>query len=148
MSTETEIISNNSDRPWLFKPGQSGNPSGKPAGTQNKATADARAAIALFVENNAPRLQEWLDMVAHGYKVAVTAADKDGKQDFKLVPPNPQKAFELFQSVVDYHIPRLKSQENVKTEIRTLELQAAKLVTVDAAAQSYAELLRNVSSAE
>jgi hypothetical protein len=42
------------------------------------------------VDNNAGRLEEWLDRVA-----------KD----------NPAKAFELFQSVVEYHIPKLARTE-------------------------------------
>jgi hypothetical protein len=63
---------------------------GRTVGTPNKATADARAAIATFVDNNAGRLEEWLDRVA-----------KD----------NPAKAFELFQSVVEYHIPKLARTE-------------------------------------
>ena len=57
----------------------------------NKATIQAREAIALFVDNNAGRLQEWLDRVADD---------------------NPQKAFELFQSVVEYHIPKLARTEH------------------------------------
>lgn len=59
---------------------------GRPKGVPNKATAQAREAIALFVDENAYRLQEWLDRVA---------------QD------DPEKAFNLFQSVIEYHIPKL-----------------------------------------
>lgn len=33
------------DKPHLFKPGQSGNPKGKPKGTQNKLTVDVKAMI-------------------------------------------------------------------------------------------------------
>jgi hypothetical protein len=61
-----------------------------------KATKDAREAIALFVDENAHRLTGWLDSVAMG--------DGDNK-------PNPAKAFELFQSVVEYHIPKLARTE-------------------------------------
>jgi hypothetical protein len=67
---------------------------GRAAGTTNKVTAEARGAIALFVDKNAHRLEEWLDMVANGIP------DHD-------IKPNPGKAFELFQSVVEYHIPKL-----------------------------------------
>lgn len=63
---------------------------GRASGTPNKATADARQAIATFVDANAHRLVEWLDRVA---------AD------------NPAKAFELYQSVVEYHIPKLARTE-------------------------------------
>jgi len=71
---------------------------GRAPGTPNKTTIQAREAIALFVDNNAHRLTEWLDAVANG--------DGDTK-------PNPAKAFELFQSVVEYHIPKLARSEHV-----------------------------------
>ena len=71
---------------------------GRAPGTPNKATAEARQAIASFVDGNAHRLTEWLDAVAHG----------DPSNDIK---PNPAKAFELFQSVVEYHVPKLARTE-------------------------------------
>lgn len=63
-----------------------------------KATKDAREAIAAFVDGNAHRLTGWLDQVAMG----------DPENDLK---PNPAKAFEMFQSVVEYHIPKLARTE-------------------------------------
>ena len=63
---------------------------GRPKGLQNKSTALAREAIAAFVDNNAHRLEGWLDQIA----------DKDPKQ-----------AFDCFQSVVEYHIPKLARTE-------------------------------------
>jgi hypothetical protein len=63
---------------------------GRTAGTPNKASAQAREAIALFVDGNAHRLQEWLDQIA---------AD------------DPKRAFELFQSVIEYHVPKLGRTE-------------------------------------
>lgn len=75
---------------------------GRPKGTPNKVTADARAAIGAFVDGNAHRLQAWLDQVAAGVK------NKDG--DY-VVQPNPEKAFNLFQSVVEYHVPKLARTE-------------------------------------
>jgi hypothetical protein len=71
---------------------------GRAAGTPNKATNEARQAIAAFVDGNAHRLTEWLDAVAYG----------DPEKDIK---PNPAKAFELFQSVVEYHVPKLSRAE-------------------------------------
>ena len=71
---------------------------GRPKGSPNKATQDARAAIASFVEGNAHRLTGWLDQVANG----VPEAD---------IKPNPEKAFAMFQSVVEYHIPKLARTE-------------------------------------
>ena len=78
--------------------GKTNNPNGRPAGVPNKATQDARAAIAAFVDGNAHRLTGWLDQVASG----------DPTHDVK---PNPAKAFEMFQSVVEYHIPKLARTE-------------------------------------
>ena len=71
---------------------------GRVAGTPNKSTNEARQAIATFVDGNSHRLSEWLDRVAHG----------DPEHDIK---PNPAKAFELFQSVVEYHVPKLGRME-------------------------------------
>lgn len=71
---------------------------GRPKGAINKATADARKAIGVFVDENAHRLTEWLDKVAAG-------DEENG------IKPNPAKAFELFQSVVEYHVPKLNRTE-------------------------------------
>jgi len=59
-------------------------------GKPNKATQAAREAIAQFVDNNAHRLEQWLDQVAQ---------------------ENPEKAFYMFQSVVEYHVPKLARTE-------------------------------------
>ena len=63
---------------------------GRPKGTPNKATSDARKAIGEFVDNNAHRLQVWLDRIA---------------------VDDPEKAFSLFQSVIEYHVPKLQRSE-------------------------------------
>jgi hypothetical protein len=81
---------------------------GRPSGSPNKATSDARIAIASFVDGNAYRLSGWLDQVANG----VPKLDEDGNPTGEYVtPPNPAKAFDLFQSVVEYHIPKLARTE-------------------------------------
>ena len=76
---------------------------GRPAGSPNKATSDARQAIALFVDMNAHRLTGWLDKVADGVK--------NYEGNAYIVAPNPAKAFDMFQSVVEYHIPKLARTE-------------------------------------
>ena len=81
---------------------------GRPVGSVNKATANAREAIAMFVDGNAHRLGEWLDAVAHGVK---TVDPETGEEKY-AVPPNPAKAFDMFQSVVEYHIPKLARTEH------------------------------------
>ena len=88
--------------------------SGRAAGTQNKITLTAKAAIAEFVDGNAHRLTGWLDQVANGSPLL----DADGKQVYDnegnmvyAIRPNPEKAFNLFQSVVEYHVPKLARSE-------------------------------------
>lgn len=63
---------------------------GRAKGTPNRATQQAREAIAAFVDGNAHRLQKWLDQVAE---------------------TDPVKAFEMFQSVIEYHVPKLARTE-------------------------------------
>lgn len=63
---------------------------GRPKGSTNKATQAAREAIGMFVDNNAHRLQEWLDRIAE---------------------TDPERAFTLFQSVIEYHVPKLARTE-------------------------------------
>lgn len=71
---------------------------GRPKGLPNKATVNAREAIAKFVDSNADRLTGWLDAIAL----------KD-----------PLAAFNAFMSVVEYHIPKLARQEiNQKVELK------------------------------
>jgi hypothetical protein len=73
---------------------------GRVAGTPNKATINARQAIASFIDGNAHRLTEWLDAVANG-------------DPLNEIKPNPAKAFDMFQSIVEYHVPKLARQEVV-----------------------------------
>jgi hypothetical protein len=84
---------------------------GRPAGSPNKATSEARQAIASFVDGNAHRLTEWLDQVANGVKVIEQTDEGDILEKY-VVPPNPAKAFDMFQSVVEYHIPKLARMEH------------------------------------
>lgn len=50
------------------------------------------------MEGNIERLQGWLDEIAEG---------KQGKDGVFIVQPNPTKAFELVQSLLEYHVPKL-----------------------------------------
>ena len=59
---------------------------GRAKGTVNKATSNAREAIADFVEGNVDRLNGWLDAIAE---------------------ENPKDAFNCFMSVIEYNIPKL-----------------------------------------
>jgi hypothetical protein len=64
---------------------------GRPKGSQNKATALAREAIARFVDENAERCQEWLDAIA---------ADE-----------GPRAAFTCYMQLVEFHVPKLARTE-------------------------------------
>jgi len=94
---------------------------GRVAGTPNKATNEARQAIASFVDGNAHRLTEWLDQVANGVKVV--EMDGDEAVEKYVVPPNPAKAFDMFQSVVEYHIPKLARMEHSGSDNQPLVIE-------------------------
>jgi len=88
----------------VFKPGhQLSKGKGRPVGSQNPDTAMARRAIADFVDNNSVKLQGWLDKIAEG--------EKDAEDKEYIIKPNPEKAFNLYQSVIEYHIPKLARTE-------------------------------------
>lgn len=74
-----------------FKPGQSGNPAGKPKGATNKDTSFIREVLIRFGGDNAEKLQGWLNEVA----------SKD-----------PAKAFELYLKALEFGIPKLKAIEH------------------------------------
>ena len=108
---------------------------GRAPGTPNKATMDARQAIASFVDGNAHRLTGWLDKVAEGVKVI--DYDEDGNVVEKyLVAPNPAKAFDLFQSVVEYHIPKLARMEMTGDD--------TKPIVIEHNVNVFGELLKNM----
>jgi hypothetical protein len=96
---------------------------GRPAGSPNKATTEARQAIASFVDGNAHRLTGWLDQVAQGVKVEVLDDKGNPVGHEYVIPPNPAKAFDMFQSVVEYHIPKLARQEHVGDDNRPVVIE-------------------------
>lgn len=63
----------------------------KPKGTPNKATANAREAIARFVDGNAEKLQGWLSQIE--------ATD------------GPKAAFQCVMDLLEYHVPKLARTE-------------------------------------
>jgi hypothetical protein len=98
---------------------QSGNikGAGRPAGSPNKSTSLAREAIARFVDGNTDKMQGWLESVAEGIQ-----DEETGKW---LVPPNPEKAFAMLQSVVEYHVPKLARQELVGDNKAPVKIQVS-----------------------
>jgi hypothetical protein len=63
---------------------------GRKAGVPNRATRDARAAIAEFVNGNTGRMQIWLDQVAL---------------------ESPERAFNMLRDLIEYHVPKLARTE-------------------------------------
>ena len=98
---------------------QSGNikGAGRPAGSPNKSTSMAREAIARFVDGNTDKMQGWLEQVANGVYDETT-----GKW---VVFPNPEKAFSMLQSVVEYHVPKLARQEVVGDDKAPVKIQVS-----------------------
>ena len=64
---------------------------GRRKGATNKATRTAKEAIARFVDDNAPRLQDWLDQIAQ----------KEG----------PRVAFNCVVDLIEFHVPKLARTE-------------------------------------
>jgi hypothetical protein len=101
------------------------NRAGRPKGVGNKSTGMAREAIARFVDGNANKMEEWLQSVAYG----VQAHDKEGNPKFStdgnpvyVVPPNPEKAFGMLQSVMEYHLPKLARTEHLGDEDQPVKI--------------------------
>lgn len=90
----------------MARKGHTNNPNGRPVGTPNRSTSDARAAIAMLVEGNVDRLNGWLDQIAKG----IPSPDGEGKW---IRQPDPQGAFKCLMDVCEYHIPRLARTEHV-----------------------------------
>jgi hypothetical protein len=83
-------------KPSGGKVSKSGHPRPQPKGGSrkgipNKATANAREAIARFVDGNAERLQGWLDQIA----------ETDG----------PKAAWQCFMDTLEFHVPKLARTE-------------------------------------
>lgn len=92
---------------------QTNNPKGRPKGSPNKSTAMAREAIAQFVEGNTHQMQKWLEQVAEGVR---------NDDDKYIVLPNPEKAFGMLQSVMEYHLPKLARTEHTGDEDQPVKI--------------------------
>jgi hypothetical protein len=92
---------------------QTNNPKGRPKGSPNKSTAMAREAIATFVEGNTHQMQKWLEQVAEGVR---------NEEDKYIVLPNPEKAFGMLQSVMEYHLPKLARTEHTGDEEQPVKI--------------------------
>ena len=76
---------------------------GRVKGVPNKATRNAREAIAMLVDNNTSRLEGWLDEIA---------------------AKDPEKAWRCMMDVIEYHIPKLARTELSGPNGGPVEVQA------------------------
>lgn len=88
---------------------------GRVKGTPNKATANAREAIARFVDGNADRLQGWLEEIAADEKQGAVAAMR------------------CFLEVLEYHVPKLARVELTGKNGEAVRLEKIERKIVDAA---------------
>jgi len=81
---------------------------GRKPGVPNKATTEAREAIKALLDANLPFIQSWSVSTAEGI-----FDDQAGKW---IVQPNPAKACEIVQNLVEYSVPKLARTEVVGDE--------------------------------
>jgi hypothetical protein len=81
---------------------------GRKPGVPNKATTEAREAIKALLDANLPFIQSWIVATAEGIY-----DDQAGKF---IVQPNPAKACEIVQNLVEYSVPKLARTEVVGDE--------------------------------
>jgi hypothetical protein len=87
---------------------------GRQVGTPNKSTVESRVALAVLIDDNLPKLTQWLEEVAGGiHRIDPITGEVS---DEYLVRPNPAKAFDMLMSVVEYRIPKLARTELVAAE--------------------------------
>jgi len=82
--------------------------SGRPKGVPNKATQEAREAVKAILDNNLPFIESWIVATAEGIM-----DDETGKW---IVAPNPAKACDIVQNMVEYAVPKLARTEVVGDE--------------------------------
>jgi hypothetical protein len=81
---------------------------GRAVGTPNKVTQEAREMVKAILDSNLPYIQSWIYSTAEGIK-----DDQTGKY---IVQPNPAKACEIVQNLVEYSVPKLARTEVVGDE--------------------------------
>jgi hypothetical protein len=143
-TTENTDINTDISKPWLFKPGQSGNPSGKPPGARHKATIAAqtlldgevealtRKAVELALGGDTVALKICLDRIVPALKPKAQAVTLDQPLPSSLtetarafvnaaasgqIPPD--IAAQLVSAVAS--IARVEEMEDIKHRLEGLE---------------------------
>jgi hypothetical protein len=87
---------------------------GRKPGVPNKATQEAREAVKAILDSNLPFIQSWIQSTAEGIY-----DDQAGKW---IVQPNPAKACEIVQNLVEYSVPKLARTEVVGDEQKPVRM--------------------------
>lgn len=85
-----------------FLKGASGNPRGRPVGSKDKSTVEARQAIASFIDGNVERINGWLEEIYQ--------------------QQGPRAAFDSLSSLLEYHVPKLARVEHTGPDEGPVEL--------------------------
>jgi hypothetical protein len=80
------------------------NRNGRPKGIPNKVTQEARELVKNILDANLPKIQEWLELTANGIR---------DENDKYIVYPNPAKACDIVQNLIEYTVPKLARTEMV-----------------------------------
>ena len=117
---------------------------GRKPGVPNRTTKESRKAIALFVEQNLPRLDMWLNQVANGLpKVDAEGEpvrDTVGSVVF-VVRPDPAGAMKALSDIMEYHLPKL-SRQDVAVSGVVAHLEVDSLTAEDLTKLSLSDLKR------
>ena len=87
---------------------------GRKPGVPNKATKEAREAVQAILDSNLPFIQSWIQSTADGI-----FDDQSGKW---IVAPNPAKACDIVQNMVEYAVPKLARTEVVGDEQKPVRM--------------------------
>ena len=87
-------------------------------GSINKSTEQVRRAVSELLTRSAPKMVEWLDMVAYGNESLGVKAD-------------PGKAVDLVLKAAEYHIPKLARTEVLGDPDKPLFISKIELVPMN-----------------
>lgn len=101
----------------------------------SRTTKQSRQAIAMFVEQNLPRLDCWMQQVANGIpKVNADCEplrDMDGSIIY-VIKPDPATAIKLVADICEYHLPKLsRSEQSSVVRVEQGELDVTSMSTED-----------------
>lgn len=95
---------------------------GRPKGSPNKATADARAAFQAVYEGRLNDLDRWLQETGDGFEVVKLT--KEGEKITLKVGKDPGKAADLLTRMAEHFVPKLQRLEKTIADATDDELLA------------------------